>query len=207
MSSPFLQLPGSSISRSFTRFVLQPIDGETTRLLLREPVPSTFGARTLNAIMWDPMHFVMQQRMLRGIKERAEGRPLVPDGILSVARIGWILATAGLLAIFVIRRRWRLWSLVPTVSVLPVLQSTGDWDAALAGFLAIGITLAGALVFGRRWWPPYPLVATAVALVLLLAPDAYAALGVVFAAVWLAVPAVLLPGIAGRPTAHQTNAG
>src|SRR5271167_3967056 len=66
------------------RFVFQPIDGETTRLLLREPIPPTFAGRTLNALMWDPMHFVMQQRMLRGIKERAEGQPLVSTQMMRV---------------------------------------------------------------------------------------------------------------------------
>jgi len=47
--------------------------------------------------------------------------------------------------------------------------------------------LLGALAFGRRWCPPYLLLAAAVALMLLLAPDAYTALGVTFGVVWLAV--------------------
>ena len=71
------------------RFVLQPIDGNTTRLLLRESVPSTFAARTINALMWDPTHFVLEARMLRGIKERAEGHSLVPVEMMFVARIGY----------------------------------------------------------------------------------------------------------------------
>ena len=60
------------------------------------------------------------------------------------------------------------------------LALTGDADGALAGFLAVGATVAGALAFGRRWWPPYLLLASGVALVLLLAPDAYAAFGLLF---------------------------
>jgi len=71
--------------------------------------------------------------------------------------------------------------------VLPVLWSTRDWDAALAGFLAISITVLGALTFGRRWWPPYLLLASAVALILLLAADAYTAFGVGFDVVSLTV--------------------
>jgi hypothetical protein len=46
--------------------------------------------------------------------------------------------------------------------------------------LAIGITLAGFLAFGWRWCAPYLLVASTVALVLLLAPDSYAAFGLIF---------------------------
>ena len=60
------------------------------------------------------------------------------------------------------------------------LWLTGDVNSFLAGFLAIGITLAGFLAFGLRWLAPYLLVASAVALVLLLAPDSYAAFGLIF---------------------------
>ncbi len=169
------------------RFVLQPIDTETTRLLVREPVASTFIARAISALMWDSMHFVMQQRMLRGIKERAEGHSLVPAPIMWAARIGWILAGAGLLVLFGARRRRWSWLLAPAVIVVPVLRATGDWDAALAAFLAMGITVLGFVAFGRRWWPPYLLLAAAVALILLFAPDAYAAFGVAFDIVGLAV--------------------
>ena len=162
------------------RFVLQPIDGQTTRLLLRESVPSTFAGRTINALVWDPMHFVMEQRMLRGIKERAEGQSLVSAGVMLVARTGWVLAGASVLALFLARRRWRPWVLLPIAIVIPVLRSTGDGDATVASFLAIGITVLGALQFGRRWGPPYLLLAAVVALMLLLAPDAYTAFGITF---------------------------
>jgi hypothetical protein len=168
------------------RFVFQSIDRDTTRLLLRESIPSGFAARAINALMWDPMHFVMQQRMLRGIKERAEGRPLVPAGMMLTARIGWILAGASLLVLFLARRCWRPWGLVPMVIAAPVLRATNDWDAALASFLAIGITVLGVLAFGRRWWPLYLLLATVVALTLLLAADAYTAFGIALVVAWVA---------------------
>jgi hypothetical protein len=63
---------------------------------------------------------------------------------------------------------------------IAVLLLTRDWDATLAAFLAIGITVLGALAFGRRWWPSYLLLATAVALMLLLAPNGYTATGITF---------------------------
>jgi hypothetical protein len=50
--------------------------------------------------------------------------------------------------------------------VLPIGRSTGEWDAALAGFLAIGIAVLGALAFGDRWLPAYPPIEMAVALIL-----------------------------------------
>jgi hypothetical protein len=182
------------------RFVLQPIDSNTTRLLLREPIPSTFAARIINALIWDPMHFVMEQRMLRGIKERAEGHSLVPVKMMLVARIGWIVACASVLVLFLARRRWRPWLVLPTAIVLPALLWTGDWDATGAGFLAMGITVLGALAFGRRWWPPYLLIATAVALMLLLAPEGYMALGVILDVVWVGVLASRVARLIRQPT-------
>ncbi len=82
-----------------------------------------------------------------------------------------------------------------------LLSTTGDWDAALAGFLAVGTTAVGALALGRRWWPFYVSIATSVLLALLLAPDAHAAFGLVF----LAACAMTILGVRsrrGRPTAR-----
>jgi hypothetical protein len=164
------------------RFVLLPQGNDATRLLLREAfdIPERSG---LMWLLWDPMHFVMEQRMLQGIKERAEGQPLVPPVVQAAARLGWALAGLALLAVFLSRHRWWPWLVVPTAAAVPALWLAGDLNSALAAFLSVGITVAGALVFGWRWWPPYLLLASAVALVLLLAPDAYAAFGLQFLAV------------------------
>jgi hypothetical protein len=161
------------------RFVLLPIGHSATRLLLRESLvdPIRAGAAW---VLWDPMHFVMEERMLQGIKERAEGRPLVPPVIQAAAHVGWALAALGLLGVFLSRRAWRAWLLLPVTVPLPALWLTSDLNSVLAGFLACGITVAGFLAFGWRWWAPYLLVASAVALVLLLAPDSYAAIGLTF---------------------------
>jgi hypothetical protein len=177
--------PNQLIADTPGRFVLLPIDDHTTRLLVREAyaanTPGGGGAGVVvRSLVWDPLHFVMVQRMMRGIKERAEGQPLVVPVVLVVARIGWALAGLGLVAVFLSRRHGYLWLLVPIAAVTPQLISTRDPSAVLAGFLAVGITVAGALVFGRRWWPAYALIAAGVALVLLLAPDAYVAFGLLF---------------------------
>lgn len=161
------------------RFVLRPVDAHTTRLLVREPIPSTFAGQSVSALAWDPMHFIMEQRMLRGIKERAEHRPLVPATLRLIARTGWLLAGALVLGMFASRRLWWPWVLLPLGLTLPIVHTTGDWDAALAAFLAVGISLLGALALGRHWWPPYLLIASAVALVLLLTADAYTAFGMI----------------------------
>jgi hypothetical protein len=166
--------PGHMIANIPGPVVLLPQDGGRTRVLLREALPAGRIARTGGALAWDPMHFVMQQRMLRGIKERAEQRPLVPDWLRAVARAGWAMAGAGV--VWMLWRR-RGWLTVPLLAAALVIWSTGDWDAALAGLVAIGITI---LLAGR--WASYCAVAIAVAFLLLLAPDPHAAFGAIFAA-------------------------
>lgn len=64
-------------------FVLEPVDEETTRLLARtrsnsrgSENGSPFAVATLSGLVeylfWEPAHFVMERKMLRGIKRRAE---------------------------------------------------------------------------------------------------------------------------------------
>ncbi|MBZ0292672.1 MAG: hypothetical protein K8L99_08950 [Anaerolineae bacterium] len=60
--------------QAYWSFVLQPVDAQTTRLIIRgrnDYEPSLF-----NFLMWrvivEPGYFVMEQKMLRGIRERAE---------------------------------------------------------------------------------------------------------------------------------------
>jgi hypothetical protein len=178
--------PGRVIGDIPGRFVLQPIGDSSTRLLLREPlaIPERAGYAW---VVWDPMHFVMEQRLLQGIRERAEGRALVPPIAGLAAQVGWLTASLALLTLFVVRRRWRPWLALPIALVLPSLWLTGDVNSLMAGFLAAGITVAGFLTFGWRWWAPYLLVASAVALGLLLAPDSYTAFGLIFLALTVGV--------------------
>jgi hypothetical protein len=130
----------------------------------------------VRVLVWDPAHFVMVRRMLEGIRERAEDRPLVPPAVQFVARVGWILAAAGLLALFLAHRHFWAWFGATLLLLVPPFLGTADLEAILAGFLAIGVTLTGAVAFGSRWWSAYLLIASLVLLVLLLAPDAYARL-------------------------------
>jgi hypothetical protein len=171
--------------------VLISIEGRATRLVLRDRAGTAGGGGPgylLGAmqrwLVWDPMHFVMQRGQMLGIKARAEGDPHPPAALAFAARVGWLGAGAVVVALF-LRRRARPWLALPAVVTLPALTLTGDLDAALAGFLAVGITTVGAVYLGRRWWPPFALIGAGVLLVLLLAPDAYVAFGLIFDAVIL----------------------
>jgi len=161
------------------RFVLMPIGDRATRLLLRErlDIPERNGSMWL---IWDPLHFTMEQRMLRGIKERAENQPLVPGAAQALALLGWSVAGLGLLALFLIRRQRWLWLVLPVAAGAPAIWLAGDLNGALAGFLAVGITVMGGLMYGWRWWLVYPIIATVVAYTLILAADSYATFGIGF---------------------------
>jgi hypothetical protein len=149
----------------------------------------------------------MEQRMLQGIKERAEVRPFVAPALQAAAHIGWALAGLALLAVFLSRDRWWPWLLLPVALGLPILWFTGDLNSALAAFLAFGITIIGALACGWRWWPAYLLIASGVALVLLLAPDNFATLGVLFLLVEVGAAARLVPQLGTRLRHRSLRAG
>jgi hypothetical protein len=60
-------------------FVLVPVDSATTRLIIRSRGPGTRDAAAFligpfNVFVFEPAHFIMQRGMLRGIRDRAEGR-------------------------------------------------------------------------------------------------------------------------------------
>lgn len=159
--------------------VLLPVDGQTTRLLFREQnakPQSLFGR-----VFGEPAHFVMQTHLLRGIKARAEGHPNPPALLDIPTRLGWAAAGVVVLGLFLARgKRGRSWLIAPVVIALPALTLGHDPDAALAAFLAVGITVVGAMYCGRRWWAPLTTIAAAVMLTLLLAPDAYLVFGWAF---------------------------
>ena len=71
--------PGRAIVlKPWGAFVLQPIDEERTRLIIRSQGDYDPDLRNplLNFLLWrvvyEPAHFIMERRMLLGIKERAE---------------------------------------------------------------------------------------------------------------------------------------
>jgi hypothetical protein len=72
------QAPGSFFKGELEwtwAFVLDPADEHTTRLTIRcrAAWADTFTARLAKPVLLEPVHFLMEERMLRGIRERAEG--------------------------------------------------------------------------------------------------------------------------------------
>jgi hypothetical protein len=104
---------------------------------------------------------------------------------MGFAHIGWAAAGVFIAGLLMSQRRLRYWLVLPLAATLPALSSM-DAQAALAAFLAVGITLLGFLSFGRAWWGSFLIIAAVVLLTLLLAPEAYIAVGLGFLLVVLA---------------------
>ena len=56
-------------------FLLAPVDKKITRLVARSRSSVTAGAGRV--LFFDPIHFVMERKMMLGIRDRAEGRKAV----------------------------------------------------------------------------------------------------------------------------------
>ena len=65
---------GGNVQEDIWSFTLQPSQDGQTRLIvrLRTGPPPTLGARLLGRLFWEPAHFVMEQKMLRTIRDLAE---------------------------------------------------------------------------------------------------------------------------------------
>lgn len=72
--------PEEKVTTASWTFHLEPVDASRTRLIVRNR--GSFGPGAGNYIMWrvmtDPIFFVMERRMLIGIRDRAETRSPVP---------------------------------------------------------------------------------------------------------------------------------
>lgn len=58
-------------------FVLTPIDDQDTRLIVRGRASDAHGLapRVFELLIFEPIHFMMERKMLTGIRANAEGRP------------------------------------------------------------------------------------------------------------------------------------
>jgi len=65
---------GASGTEGSWGFYLTPIDATHTRLLarLRSGPPRSIGAHFLGSAFWDPMHFIMERKMLETLKHLSE---------------------------------------------------------------------------------------------------------------------------------------
>jgi hypothetical protein len=71
------QAPGSFVRGELAwswGFYLEPVNKGTTRLLIRcrAAWKDTAAARLMRPVLLEPVHFLMEERMLRGIRDRAE---------------------------------------------------------------------------------------------------------------------------------------
>jgi hypothetical protein len=176
--------------------VIVPIDEHTTRLLVRGQSGS---ANPVTKLVFEPMVFTMERRMLLGLKARAEGRPEAPAALTAIAQLGWAAAGITVAGLFVSRRRCRYWLALPVVAALPALLASRDAQAGLAAFLAVGITVHGFLAFGRSWWGSFLVIGSVVLLTQLLAPEAYIAIGLAFALLLLAAVGALVAARSSAP--------
>jgi hypothetical protein len=55
-------------------FVLETVDANTTRLVVRSrgPQKPRLGEKLFRTLFFDPVHFIMERKMMLGIKRRAE---------------------------------------------------------------------------------------------------------------------------------------
>jgi hypothetical protein len=181
----------------FGAHVLLPIDEQSTRLIV---CGESGPANLLMTMIVDPIVFTMERRMLLGLKARAEGRPDAPAVLMAIAHVGWIAAGIIVAGLFVIGRRRRFWLTLPVVASLPALLMSNDIQVGLAAFLAAGIIILGFLIFGKNWWGSFLVIGSVVLLTLLLAPEAYLAIGLAFALLLLAALGAII-------TAHSRAKG
>jgi hypothetical protein len=171
------------VTEIFGAHVLVPIDENTTRLIVRgESGPSNL----LITMIWKPIVFTLERRMLLGLKARAEGRPDAPAALIAIAQLGWIAAGITVASLFLRRRRRWFWMVLPGLAAMPALLMGHDIQAGLVAFLGLGIPVLGFLVFGKDWWGSLLIIASVVLLILLLAPEAYTVIGLAFVLLLLA---------------------
>jgi hypothetical protein len=71
-------LRGEWVRGGVWQFLLEPIDSRSTRLIMRGAAPDKTSL--LYDLMFDPAHFIMERKMMLGIKERAEREVLKKEG-------------------------------------------------------------------------------------------------------------------------------
>jgi hypothetical protein len=157
--------------------VLVPIDRDRTRLIVRTrsaAVPGAFFSRFADIMLGRPIHFVMERRMLLGIKERVEG-DVFPPAVIWVATLGF-LAAAALASWYLARKGEAHWLFLALAVIVSLVKGSNDFHAALVGCAAITLATAGLLRL-RRFWAVDAFTAAVILLTLLFARDAYVTIG------------------------------
>ena len=125
-----------------------------------------------------------------------------------LALTGWILSALELLFVLLQNRQGRWWLPLTLAYMAVILWNTGDWRAALAGFLVFAVPIAGFALDGGRFGPWFAVIAAAVLLILLLTPVPYVAFGLIFLIASLALLTWLFSTSSSRTTfPHSKAAG
>jgi hypothetical protein len=159
-------------------FVLLPVDETHTRLVIRTRVataPGAFFSRFADLMFGRPLHFVMERRMLLGIQERVEGTASALPALV-LAGFGFLLITL-LTSWYLLRTGDAAWLFLTLAIAVSLMKGANDPQAALVGVTATSVTTLGLLRL-RHWWAVDAAAAALVLLVLLIARDAYATIGV-----------------------------
>jgi len=193
--------PGQAMTlRNWGTFALEPDGSGGTRFLARsrgEPLPGVFG-RLLGFWVLDPVHFVMEIRMMTEIKRLAEGRPGPAGWLRALATAGFAAAALGTALLIGSKKRRGFWLLLPAAYAVLILRETADLAAALTGFTALALIVAGFLFLKKRWWIYFGFLAIYVYAVLFLAADAWIVFGLVFLAAFGALAGAALKGLRVR---------
>ncbi len=144
--------PRALVLKNWGAFILLPKDGgRSTRFLIRSRRVENSTIRLILSIVFEPIHFLMQRRMMTGIKQLAEaGTAAERQPIPSRADWIWFLCIVGAgLLIFIIAlvRRTSLW--LPTAAMLTILLTFVLFRLPPDPLLGIG--LAAVTVFVLLW--------------------------------------------------------
>jgi len=140
------------IKQTTWAFVLNPLNSQTTRLIVRMRL-NIVGAPITTLILFDPGHFIMERKMILGIKEIAEASRGIAAGhhlsewIWFLCLITAALSIPGLL--FSKRWPWTLAAASVGVSLWVLVLFRGHSSPVYGAFLAIG--LLWALLWA--YWP------------------------------------------------------
>lgn len=65
---------GARAQEGFWSFTLEPVGSGKSRLIarVRNGPPPTLTSRAVGRLFWEPMHFIMEQKMLRRIRDLSE---------------------------------------------------------------------------------------------------------------------------------------
>jgi hypothetical protein len=147
--------PGRAIAYSpGWAFILKPLNATETRLIARGrgPRPTNMGTVWdffFSDVLYDTVHFVMERKMLEGIKRRAEGRAVnsafTDDTQVLLWSIAFLIMVSSTIAIFFGPAFWRqltvAWAAIIIWMFLMLVQPS----------IAVGIPLVGALVVFALW--------------------------------------------------------